>query len=148
MLLPRAVTVVMRTQTPIWANRMIQPTALPLKSPILSAERMRILLFACSPTDAQKALMQGDGVEVAYLPSYDAQEILNEISRFSPRLIACRSDFFIAALQASSELRLPSSEHQFAATLPNGAMVSTISPREAKILSLLVQGKTNNEIAR
>jgi DNA-binding NarL/FixJ family response regulator len=138
---------------------MRQPTALPSKSPVQvneiserafavpSKERMRVLLFACSPIDAQRALMQGNCVEIAYLPSRDTEEILNEIARFSPQLIACQSDFFIATLQAPHEGKSTDSQHQTTATLPSDAVVSDISPREAKILSMLVQGKTNKEIA-
>jgi DNA-binding NarL/FixJ family response regulator len=138
---------------------MTSPTAPPLKprphadqisdsdAAASSSERMRILFFACTPKDAQTVLMEGNVVEIAYLPSHDMKEILTEIGRFAPQLIACQSDFFTATIQSISDLRSLNSKHQAPPIFPNGVAVSTISPREAKVLSMLVQGKTNNEIA-
>ena len=48
--------------------------------------RMRVLLFACNASDAQRALKYGDRMEIAFLPSYDMEEIRREIARFKPKL--------------------------------------------------------------
>jgi hypothetical protein len=50
---------------------------------------MRVLLFACNANDAQRALKYGDRMEIAFLPSYDMEEIRREIARFKPKLVTC-----------------------------------------------------------
>jgi|GEM_PF-3104377 DNA-binding CsgD family transcriptional regulator len=110
--------------------------------------RMRVLLFACSPLDAQKVLKYGNGIEVAYLPSYDIEEIRTEILRFKPRLITCRADIVLTAL---STPRLPLARPQrnySGVRVPGALSTMLVTPRETKVLAMLVQGKTNNEMAR
>jgi DNA-binding CsgD family transcriptional regulator len=160
MLPTRAVTVVMRSKSATLANRMTPPK-LPIlpktnfqrnqahgkDSPPPPLERIRLLFFGCSPADAQKMLLQGGHAEIAFLPSYDANEILEEISRYSPRLIACGSEFFIQVMKSTSDSRLTNTDHGTTVDVPKKASVSPISRREARVLSMLVRGNTNNEIA-
>jgi DNA-binding CsgD family transcriptional regulator len=102
-----------------------------------SEGRVRILFFGCRPADALRALKQNNGIPVALLSSYDLKEILEEIGQFKPTLVACCTDFFLDAISASLH------------PLPAGAvLLPPATPREMKILSMLVQGKTNDEMAR
>jgi DNA-binding NarL/FixJ family response regulator len=111
------------------------------------AERIRLLFFGCSPADAEKILLQSGHVEMVFLPTYDATEILAGISRYSPRLIACNADFLIQVLRPTSDSRLTNTNHGITVDVPKDALVSPVSRREARVLSMLVQGKTNNQIA-
>jgi DNA-binding NarL/FixJ family response regulator len=111
--------------------------------------RLRVLLFACSPIEAQKALKFGDRMEVAFLPTYDIDEIRREIARFKPKLITCRADIFLSAL-SSSQLAGSTAfrNKQDETSVPRGLTTALVTPRETTILSMLTQGKTNNEMAK
>lgn len=112
-----------------------------------SKHRMRILLFACSPVDARTTLNHADSTEVAFLPSFDLEEIRNEILRFKPRLITCRADFFLRLLSAVPS-RTVAHEPLEGSVAQNRVQPALVSPRETKVLAMLVQGKTNNQMAR
>jgi DNA-binding CsgD family transcriptional regulator len=97
----------------------------------------QIFFFGCRPIDALTAMKQNPEIPVAFLSTYDLEEILEAIGQFKPNLVACRADFFLDAVSVSLLPR------------PASAMlVPLATPRETKILSMLVQGKTNNEMAR
>jgi DNA-binding NarL/FixJ family response regulator len=108
--------------------------------------RMRVLLFACSPFDAQEVLRYSAGIEVAYLPSYNIEEVRTEILRFKPHLITCRADIFLNA-SASRPSTVVSNHSDREASGPAPLSTMLVTPRETKILAMLVQGKTNNEMA-
>jgi DNA-binding NarL/FixJ family response regulator len=108
---------------------------------------MRILFFACDPSDVQRTLKHDNRTEVALLPSYEMEEIQNEIARFAPRLITCRADFLLSILSGYPSPTALNGVGQPALWLPTKLPPSPIPPRETNILSMLVQGKTNNEIA-
>jgi DNA-binding NarL/FixJ family response regulator len=113
-----------------------------------SKHRLRVLLFACSPVEAQKALKFGDRMEVAFLPSYDMEEIQREIQRFKPKLVTCSADVFLSACSSSQPAGVTGFRNQQdQAGTPRGVTTAPVTPREIKILSLLAQGKTNNEMA-
>jgi DNA-binding NarL/FixJ family response regulator len=112
-----------------------------------SPARMRVLLFACSPIDAQKALKFGDRMEVAFLPSYDIEEIRHEIARFKPKLVTCRADVFFSAF-SSPQPRGITLRNAAEGDASRGLATTLATPRETKILAMLAQGKTNNEMAR
>ncbi|HTF68749.1 MAG TPA: helix-turn-helix transcriptional regulator [Edaphobacter sp.] len=98
--------------------------------------------------DAQKLLKYGDGIEVAYLPSYEMQEIRTEIARFKPRLIVCRADTFLTALSDSLPRNAMSGNTHSEANIPKRLSTMLVTPRETKVLALLAQGRTNNEMAQ
>ncbi|WP_158822479.1 response regulator transcription factor [Granulicella sp. S156] len=107
---------------------------------------MRVLLFACNASDAQKALKYGDRMEIAFLPSYDMEEIRREIARFKPKLVTCRADVFLSV----SSTRPPGvsvGDQASDATIPGGIATTFVTPREKKLLAMLAKGKTNGEIA-
>jgi DNA-binding NarL/FixJ family response regulator len=114
-----------------------------------SKHRLRVLLFACSSIEAQKALRFGDRMEVAFLPSYDMEEIRREIARFKPKLITCSAGIFLSAF-SSLQLAGPTAfrNQQDETNGHRGLTTALVAPRETKILSMLAQGKTNNEMAR
>ncbi len=113
-----------------------------------SRERMRILFFGCDRVDVQRALTQENSVEIAYLPSRDADEIQREITRFSPQLIVCRSEFFLTSQSFLSEFGASGNGDRSSPIASKSVQISSITPREAKVLSMLVQGKTNKQIAK
>jgi len=118
-------------------------------SPAPAKHRFRVLLFACSPIEAQKALRFGERMEMAFLPSYDIEEIRREIVRFKPKLITCRADVFLGAFSSSPSAGLTGGRNQPSeAGSPGDITTAPGTPRETKILNLLAQGKTNNEMAR
>jgi len=108
--------------------------------------RMRVLLFACNANDAQRALKYGDRMEIAFLPSYDMEEIRREIARFKPKLVTCSADVFLRAVASqptSFITRKHSDPH-----ISGGLATAIVTPRERKVLAMLAEGKTNDEIAR
>jgi DNA-binding NarL/FixJ family response regulator len=109
---------------------------------------MRVLLFACDPKDAQQALRFGDRMEVAFLPSYDLEEIRHEIARFKPKLVTCRADVFLSALSSSQPSGITPRNKQGEASVSREHATALITPRETKVLAMLAQGKTNNEMAK
>ena len=113
-----------------------------------SHRRMRILLFACSTIDAKETLIHNEGAEIAFLPSYDVNDVLSEIAQFKPRLIACSADYFIASVSGSLSTDALSSAHGIGNDSHAAQLTASITPREAKVLAMLVRGKTNNEMAK
>ncbi|MGD0446628.1 MAG: LuxR C-terminal-related transcriptional regulator [Edaphobacter sp.] len=107
--------------------------------------RMRILLCACNASDAQRALKYGHSMEVTFLPSYDLEEIRREISRFKPKLITCSTNVFLhtSSFQPPNVPR-PNNQSYINKTLAT----AFVTPRETKVLAMLEEGKTNDEIAR
>jgi hypothetical protein len=59
---------------------------------------MRVLLFACGADDARLMMIYSDRMEITYLPSYDMEEVRDEIERFKPKLVLCGADAFLDAL--------------------------------------------------
>jgi DNA-binding NarL/FixJ family response regulator len=108
--------------------------------------RMRVLLFACNASDAQRALKYGDRMEIAFLPSYDMEEIRREIARFKPKLITCRADVFLSVSSTQPPGVFVGNQASDAA-IPSGIANAFATPRETKLLALLAKGKTNGEIA-
>jgi DNA-binding CsgD family transcriptional regulator len=109
---------------------------------------MRILLFACSTIDAKEMLIHSDGVEVAFLPSYDVNDVLAEIAQFKPRLIGCSADYFLASVSGSLSSDPLNSAHGIGTGSHAAQLTTSITPREAKVLAMLVRGTTNNEMAK
>jgi len=112
-----------------------------------SKHRMRVLLFACDPKDAQQALRFGDRMEVAFLPSYDMEEIRHEIARFKPKLVTCRADVFLSAHSQSQLPGITPRNKQVEASVSRDHATALVTPRETKVLAMLAQGKTNDEMA-
>ena len=112
-----------------------------------SKHRLRVLLFACSPIDAQKALKFGDRMEVAFLPSYDMEEIRREIARFKPKLVSCRADVFLRVLSSSQPSGITPRNTQGESSISREHATARVTPRETRVLAMLAQGKTNNEMA-
>lgn len=107
---------------------------------------MSSILFACNASDAQRALKYGDRMEVAFLPSYDMEEIRQEIARFKPKLITCSADVFLSVF-SSRPLAVAVVHQASDADIPGGIATAFVSPRETKLLTMLAKGKTNGEIA-
>jgi DNA-binding NarL/FixJ family response regulator len=108
---------------------------------------MRVLLFACSADEAQHLMRYGDRIQVAYLPSYDLEEIREEIERFNPNLVLCGADVFLGAYPAQPAGDAPSNKPDGAHT--NAEVVNpSVAPREIKVLTMLAKGRTNDEIAK
>jgi len=114
----------------------------------LLEHRMRVLLFGCSADDTQSMLRFGDRMEVAFLPSYDMDEIWREIARFEPELVTCSADVFLSALSSSQPPDVAIRNHQCEAGVSRALPAARVTPRELKILAMLSQGKTNNEMAK
>lgn len=114
----------------------------------LPKHRMRVLLFGCSADDAQRTLRFGDRMEVAFLPSYDMDEIRHEIARFKPKLVTCRADVFLSAFSSPQPTDVTLHNNQGEGTLSPGLPSVRVTPRELKVLAMLAQGKTNNEMAK
>jgi DNA-binding NarL/FixJ family response regulator len=108
--------------------------------------RTRMLLFACGSDDAQLMMLYSDRVEITYLPSYDMEEVREEIERFKPKLILCGADAFLDILPAwppGVSNRLKQTEvHTTKAGNP------PVTRREVKVLTMLAKGQTNDEIAK
>ncbi len=109
--------------------------------------RMRVLLFACSANDAQRALKYGDRTEIAFLPSYDIEEIQREIAHFKPRLVTCRADVFLS-LSSRPPPGSPVHSRRQNIGIADALPAVPVSPRESKALAMIAEGKTNDEIAR
>lgn len=120
----------------------------PAQAAELAKRRSRVLLFACSQMDAQFALRLGSSIEIAFLPSYDIEEILAEITQFRPRLIACHTDFFLAALSSSLSSGTPQADSSRDAIARVKPVPPSVTPRQAKVLAMLIRGKTNSEMAQ
>jgi DNA-binding NarL/FixJ family response regulator len=108
---------------------------------------MRVLLCACSTNDAQRALKYGDRMEIAYLPSYDLEEIRLEIARFKPKLVTCSADVFLRSLSSQAP-DVTARNQQGDAHISRELANAFVTPRETKVLAMLAQGKTNNEMAK
>src|SRR5713101_2315643 len=89
--------------------------------------RMRILLCACNANDAQRALKYGHRMEIAFLPSYDLEEIRREIRDSS-------QSWLLAAQMSSSAPLLLS--HRVSRHATNKA-TSTLLENSRPHLSLL-----------
>ena len=111
-----------------------------------SEDRMRVLLFACRANDAQRALKYRDRMEIAFLPSYDMKEIRQEIRRFNPKLVACSAEAFLRAF--ATQFSDSINRNDTAASLSAGLAPPGVTLREKKVLVMLAEGKTNDEIAR
>jgi DNA-binding NarL/FixJ family response regulator len=109
--------------------------------------RVRVLLFACNANDAQRALKFGDRMEIAFLPSYDMEEIRREIARFKPRLVTCRADVFLS-VSSSQHSGVTARNKQQDVNISRRLTTTFVTPREKKVLAMLAEGKTNDEIAR
>jgi DNA-binding NarL/FixJ family response regulator len=109
--------------------------------------RMRLLLFACHPNDAQRALKYGERMEIAFLPSYDLEEIRREILRFEPELITCGADLFLS-VSSSRSSTVTARNKQSEPDILKGLAPPFVTPREAKVLAMIADGKTNDEIAK
>ena len=118
------------------------------RSTAQSKHRMRVLLFACDPREAQQAMRFGDQMEVAFLPSYDMDEIRHEITRFKPKLITCRADIFLGAVSHSTTPGMMPPSKRGEASVSRELAAALVTPRETRVLTMLAQGKTNNEMAR
>jgi DNA-binding NarL/FixJ family response regulator len=110
-------------------------------------DRMRILFFACSADDAQRAQKYGERMETAYIPSYDMEEIRQGIERFKPKLVICSADAFLRAFPPLISSSAPHSQQRSTTTLRQSDPPS-VTPRELKVLAMVAKGQTNDEIAR
>src|ERR1700719_3341162 len=119
----------------------------PNGSAVQSKHRMRVLLFACDSKDAQQALRFGERMEVAFLPSYDMEEIRHEIARFKPKLVTCRADVFLSALSSLQPSGITPRNKQGEVGISSEYATALVTPRETRVLAMLAQGKTNNEMA-
>jgi len=109
--------------------------------------RVRVLLFACGADDAQRMMIYSDGMEITYLPSYDMEEVQDEIERCKPKLILCGVDAFLDALPARSPGASPRPrKNEIRTTAEAGDL--PVARREVKILTMLAKGQTNDEIAK
>jgi DNA-binding NarL/FixJ family response regulator len=108
--------------------------------------RMRVLMFACNASDAQRALKYGNRMEIAFLPSYDLEEIRREIMRFKPKLVTCRADVFLS-ISSTRPPGFSGGNPAKDAVNPSWTATAFVTPRETKLLAMLAEGKTNGEIA-
>lgn len=112
-----------------------------------SAHRMRMLVFACNTDDAQHMMKYGDRIEVAYLPSYDMEEIREEIERFNPDLVLCGAEAFLDPRVGQPASHAPGASKDGTHTSADG-FGPPIARREMRVLAMLAKGQTNDEIAR
>jgi DNA-binding NarL/FixJ family response regulator len=108
--------------------------------------RVRVLLFACEGEDAQLMMIYSERMEITYLPSYDMAEVREEIERCKPKLILCEADAFLDVLPVGFPEVSTRSGRKGARA--NETVNSQVSRREMKILSMLADGDTNNDIAK
>jgi DNA-binding NarL/FixJ family response regulator len=108
---------------------------------------MRVLQCACNSDDAQRALKYGDRMEIAFLPSYNLEEIRQEIARFKPKLVTCSADVFLRAYP-SHPPDAKTGDQQADLHISRKFTTAFVTPRETKVLAMLAEGKTNDEIAR
>jgi DNA-binding NarL/FixJ family response regulator len=109
--------------------------------------RMRVLLAACGANEVQHLIKNIDRIEVAYLPSYDMEEIREGIERFSPNLILCGAEVFLDTFHAQSS-GAPDRGQRDGTQAKARLFLSSIAPREMKVLTMLAKGATNTEIAQ
>jgi len=87
-------------------------------------------------------------MELAFLPTFDLEEIRNEILRFKPRLVTCRADILLRLL-SSLPRRSASLDTSLRGSMPaKDLCAALVTPREKRVLAMLVQGKSNPEMAR
>jgi DNA-binding NarL/FixJ family response regulator len=128
---------------------------------------MRVLLFACGADDARLMMIYSDRMEITYLPSYDLEEVRDEIERFEPKLVLCGADAFLKRLLShspsfathskqgessisrglSAEFVTPRNK-QGEDSVSKEHETALVTPRETKVLAMLAQGKTNDEMAK
>ena len=108
---------------------------------------MRILLCARNANHAQRALKYGHHMEITFLPSYDLEEIRREIARFKPKLVTCSTDVFLRAFSSQSP-GVTTRNKQGDVHVSGKLATAFVTPRETKVLAMLEEGKTNDEMAR
>jgi DNA-binding NarL/FixJ family response regulator len=109
--------------------------------------RTRALLFACGSEDAQLMMVYSDRMEITYLPSYEMEEVREEIERCKPKLILCGAGAFLDVL-ASQPMGNSSRPRENSSRISADEVNHPIARREMKILAMLTKGKTNDDIAR
>lgn len=114
---------------------------------ILIEPRMRVLLFACGADDARLMMIYSDRLEITYLPSYDMEEVRDEIERFKPKLVFCGADAFLDALPERPP-GVSIRPRQNITYMNAEAGDRPVARREMKILVMLAKGQTNDEIAK
>jgi DNA-binding NarL/FixJ family response regulator len=108
---------------------------------------MRVLLFACGADEARLMMIYSDRMEITYLPSYDMEEVREEIERSKPKLILCGANAFLDFLppQPPRAARRPRQNGERTAA---SAGNPPLGRREKKVLTMLAKGQTNEEIAK
>ena len=112
-----------------------------------SASRLRLLVCGCDGDEARLITKYGEQVEVIYLPSYDVDEVREEIGSLQPHLVLCGADFLLGCQPFAVEGRahtLPATED----TINVNGDLPLLSELELTVLAMLSKGLTNDELAK
>lgn len=107
--------------------------------------RVSLLVFACAPEEVQLLMNKSANIEITYLPNATLEEALEEIEHLHPNLIVCGQDAFLDASSMPRPKRIGASLRHppdLADSTPN------LPYRERRILLLVVEGQTNEQIAK
>jgi DNA-binding NarL/FixJ family response regulator len=109
--------------------------------------RTRVLVCACHADDAQLMMLYSDRMRITYLPSYNFEEVRDEIETSNHKLILCGADAFLGAFpQRRADVSARAREKGFQTNTEAG--LSLFSHRELRILAMVARGQTNDEIAK
>ncbi len=114
-------------------------------TPKRSTSRLRLLVCGCNEDEAHLVAPYGDYVEVVYLPSYDIEEVREEIDRLQPHFVMCGADFLLRS--QSSDIGKPANNSPV-----NGRSVRLnvtsrpLTDREVTVLTMVSKGLTNREV--
>jgi DNA-binding NarL/FixJ family response regulator len=101
----------------------------------------------CDGEEARLITKHTEQVEVIYLPSYDAEEVREEISLLGPHFILCSVDFLLQFQPPGVERRIDTS-HADGHNANGAAGPPRLSDLELTVLAMLSKGLTNDELAR
>jgi DNA-binding CsgD family transcriptional regulator len=109
--------------------------------------RTHLLVCACDADDAQLMMIYSDRMKITYLPSYNIEEVRDEIGTSNHKLILCGVDAFLEAFPAQpTDVHARARETGFHSRAATG--VPPLARRELQILAMVARGQTNAEIAK
>ena len=109
-------------------------------------EPLRAITFGCSIEDANLLAINLPQIAITYFPSTSMEELLAEIKHLQPQLVVCDIDLFPKGSVAQICRRAETTD-AMPSRFATADTKLRLSYREKSILSLLVEGKSNAQIA-